>query len=777
MKHLFIFLLSILIPEFFFGQDKTVTYYQDGASNPPELLIRLNHIKADIRFQPEENRVIAKTVLSFVPLRSSTDSIVFVTPDFAFSRIALNRDEKELLLTRDQWKMRNTNLVIYPPKGFLEQSKQYTLQLNYEAKPKSGSIYFVGWKPEEKGKRKEIWAHRPNGWLPYMDARVTMDMSYTFDKAYKVFANGERVSVRENPDGTCTWNYRMKLNHPYYSTSVVIGEYDYKSVVSKGGVPLEYWYYKGQEDKVKTTYQFTEEMMDFFERELGVRYPYPVYRQAPVIDYMYGAMETTTATVFGDFMLIDPHAYWQRNYINTNAHEMAHQWFGNYITQLANKEVWLTESFGTYYAKLFERSVFGEEYYQNSINDELNQALAAAKNNNYPVGSSMGGVARIYQKGSLVLGMLREVMGEKDFRAAVKLYLDRWGFNYAETSNFIRCIYDVTGSSYNWFFDEWVFHGGEPNYKVSYAIEEDTTGNRTTVIHVAQVQEVNNLVGLFRMPVDFEVHYTDGSMDAQKSWIENPFHEIRISNPGKKPVSFVLFDPGRKIVKRVTFEKRFEELSDQARKASNMIDRYDALLMLRPVPLAKKRQVLNECFLNEKFHLTKSEIIHQLAAGVPDSSETLFHLALNDSDANVRKAALKEIFPVPASLREDVERALTDSSYLNIELALQALCSSFPDRKDYYLDQTKSLTGWRGLNIRMKWLEISIRSGHKENLAELIHYTGAAYEFETRMNAFATLKKIPYMDPETIENARAASLHWNNKLRDAGKDYLTFFGY
>jgi aminopeptidase N len=155
----------------------------------------------------------------------------------------------------------------------------------------------------------------------------------------------------------------MAKDQPYFSTSLVIGDYDYKTSRSAGGVPLEFWYYHGQEDKVNSTYQYTEAMMDFLEKETGVKYPYPLYREAPVIDYMYGAMETTTSTVFGDFIFIDPHAFWQRNYINTNAHEMTHQWFGNCIAHLVNKDVWLTESFATYYAKIFEKSIFGKEYY------------------------------------------------------------------------------------------------------------------------------------------------------------------------------------------------------------------------------------------------------------------------------------------------------------------------------------------------------------------------------------------------------------------------------
>jgi aminopeptidase N len=284
------------------------------------------------------------------------------------------------------------------------------------------------------------------------------------------------------------------------------------------------------------------------------------------------------------------------------------------------------------------------------------------------------------------------------------------------------------------------------------------------------------MVGLFKMPIRFEVHYRDSHSDTLVAWIENKTHEIIIPNPGKRPIDYVLFDPGRKVVKKVDFERGFEELSAQALKAPEMIDRYDALVALRSFPVTQKTTILADCFHKETFQLTKSEIIDQLSSDRTDASIELFRQALNDTDANVRKAVLKDVSPVPVSLKTEVEKALQDYSYLNQELALQNLCQSFPENTDKYLDLTKTLTGWRGLNIRMKWLEIAIAEGKTEFLTELIDYSGPQYEFETRINAFTVLKRLRYINDVTLANAKAASQHWNGKLKDAAKDYLTYFG-
>jgi len=762
------------------AQEKTVTYYADPASVPPDLSITLVHLKAEVNFIPEENRVFGKAEFTFVPNRYQTDSMVFSCPDFKIASVMLGG--KPVFYRKSAH-----NLIIYPISATadnsksgtpcsLEKGRSYKLLVCYEARPMAGAIYFVGWRPDEKGKRKSIWAHRPHGWIPYMDARILMDLYITFDKKFAVFSNGDRLETVENPDGTNTWHYAMKKNHPFFSTCLVIGDYQYKASKTTRGVPLEYWYYSDVPEKVAPTYKYTEAMFDFFEKEMGVNYPYTVYRQAPVMDYMYGGMETTTATVFGDFMLIDPRAWWQRNYVNVNAHELAHQWFGNYVAHLVNEDVWLTESFGTYYAKMFEKSIYGEDQYQNVRNEEMQLTFEAAKRNNFPVGGTQGGVERIYRKGSLVLDMLRDVMGEKEFHDAIKLYLERYGFRYAETNDLLRCIYDVTGKPYNWFFDEWVYRGGEPHFKVSYAVLQDTLYQRFTRVKIEQIHETNDLIGIFRMPVNIEVHYKDGSFDSTITLTDSKSNEVMIPNREKKPIAFVLFDPGRRVLKKLTFDRSFDELSAQVMQARNMIDRLDALILIRNYPFIKKQPLLADAFRKETFFLIKSEIIDQMIGDRSPETVELFREALKDKDANIRKSALKNLHPVPDLLRTSVEEMLRDSSYLNVEMALENLCSSFPLNVNEYLDLTKTMEGWRGKNIRMKWLEISISGGHKEYLHELIGYTAPRYEFETRMNAFSLLKKLLYFDNESIANARQASKHWNNKLSAAGRDYLGYFG-
>ncbi len=276
-------------------------------------------------------------------------------------------------------------------------------------------------------------------------------------------------------------------------------------------------------------------MFDFFNEEFGLDYPYELYREAPVEDYLYGAMETTTATVFGDYLAVDDRAFDGRNYVNVNAHELAHQWFGNCLSHQKACDVWLTESFATYYAKLFEREVFGDDYYQWVRNFEFDDALEASKKDIFPVGHSRGGRARWYPKGSLVLDMLRDVLGDDGFKASISHYTNHHAFSEVETSEFQASVYEATGQSMDWFFEQWIYRGGEPHYEVNWSQDKSPSGEDQVLIQVRQAHQRNELTGLFRMPITFEVFYEDGTSEAKTQWIEEEYSEVALQIRAIKP--------------------------------------------------------------------------------------------------------------------------------------------------------------------------------------------------------------------------------------------------
>ncbi|MGE5356453.1 MAG: M1 family metallopeptidase [Deltaproteobacteria bacterium] len=672
-------ILAVILILFSFsitGQRKTFTYYDDPSSNYEDKVIDVNHLSAFIKIDPVRRHVSGKAVFTFMPLRNEFDSLVMNITDIEITEAKINNSPVDFKNNGDQ-------LVLFTNKKQINE-KNNQLSLKYFAiNPRY--LYHTGWDDTKNIMRKQVWAHRPNSWIPYLTARITVDMHITFDEKYSVFSNGIRDSVTINHDKTKTWHYSMSSPHPFFSTSLVIGDYKWKDMKTDSGIPLEYWYYPDQEDRFEPTYRYSREMFSFFEKEFDFHYPWALYRQAPVADYLFGAMECTTATIFGDYMFVDDRAWWMRNYVNVNAHELAHQWFGNYITHIPNSDVWLTESFATYYAKLFERSIYGEDFYQNERINEMLKANELSVLNNYPLGSGFAGTQRIYQKGSLVLDMLRDVIGDDNFRKAITYYLKKFRYTDAETKDFIRSIWESTGISIPWFFDQWLYRGGEPEYTVAWKkIENSNAVN----INIKQTHKIDSLVRLFKMPATIDIYFNDNTKISAKKWIEHLSTDIKVDIPEGKKVSFILFDPGRRIFKNMKFERSYDELISQAKIAGNMIDRYDAMFALRDKNFKNKLKDLTEIYYKEKFHLNKSEIIYQLK----DSMNTISLIinAINDPDAMVRRAVVNNITQINKSLQKDYEKLLKDKDYYIIEKSLENLCNSFPKNSDKYLKLTSS---------------------------------------------------------------------------------------
>jgi hypothetical protein len=276
------------------------------------------------------------------------------------------------------------------------------------------------------------------------------------------------------------------------------------------------------------------------------------------------------------------------------------------------------------------------------------------------------------------------------------------------------------------------------------------------------------------MPIGFEVHYTDGSSDSKVQWIREKQEKVSIPNSLGKKIAFVIFDPGRKIIKHVTFNRTYSELIAQLSSAENMIDRYDALLAMKEFKPETKREDLYVRFLKETSVMIRSEIVAQLSSDRHPVTIEILKAAIEDTDDKVRLSVLKNLKSVPAELKAGLEKCLTDPSYLNVELALELLCRSFPSEQSSYLTLTKSEEGWRGKNIRMKWLEIASEQS-KKHLKEIVGYSSESYEFETRINAMNLLKKLNYCNDEVILNLGSGLIHWNYKIKNASLDCLKYF--
>lgn len=776
MKRLFT-LLS-LWPLAVFAQHQS---YLSDAVAYREHPLDITHMKVEVRFEPLKGLVKGKVTHRFTVLQQRVDSVFFDAPGITILSAKLQGEKLP-------YSQNKQGLWVKPAKPLTWDQKS-EIQFEYEAMPRRG-IYFIGWKENEGidasnpfSVRKQIWTQGQGidnrHWIPMyddMNDKFITETVITFDQEYQVLSNGTLLKKTANADQTITWNYSMTRPHAGYLLMLAIGKYNVNTTKTSNGVVLNNWYYPEFKDRAEPTYRYTADMMNFLEKETGIPYPWESYSQVMVQDFIYGAMENTTATIFGDFFNVDERAFAERNYVGVNCHEMTHQWFGDYITARDGRDSWLQESFATYWPKQFSKVNEGYDEWCWQRRAHQNAAVEAGKKDNFPVRHSQGGSARAYPKGAAVISMLEYVLGEDQWKRALNHYLKTHAYGNVETNDLRQAIQDKLGRDLSWFFDQWILRGGEPHYRVHYESLTYADGSNGTEIAIEQIHKTDETVRWFDMPVILEVVYSDGSSSKVTERIRESFEVVKIPNPGKKKIAFVLFDPNSHIIKQVTFSKSWDELSAQAAKAEYMLDRYDATRAMKDYPHEKKRTALMAALKKETHHGILMELISQLAG----DNDAAVSAALQEMAKNrnlkpvIREHALKSVKQMDAAWKPVYELALTDPGYDVIRVAMERLSQSYNDESNirFILDQTKGVMGMHN-SIDMKRHELAVEAARQwpsfqkegELSAEVLRsYASPRYEFRTRILAFQTLKSLNLCDPTIIKNLFQAMLSTNARL-------------
>jgi aminopeptidase N len=343
-----------------------------------------------------------------------------------------------------------------------------TVTFHYEAHPKQ-TLYFTGEK-----ENLQIWSQgqgkNTSHWLPSfnnMNEKVVFNLAVTFDKDFTVVSNGAMKSKSENGN-LATWEYEMQKPMSSYLVMLAVGKFTVKTEKSRSGIPLDMYYLPEDEAKFAPTYKYSKQIFDFLETETGYRYPWQVYKQVPVKDFLYAGMENTSATVFAQDFVVDDIGYNDRNYINVNAHELAHQWFGDLVTAKSGKQHWLQEGFATYYALLAEESVFGTDHFNMKMYDMAEDLARVSKTDTIPILNEKASSLTFYRKGAWALHVLREGVGHEKFRVAIQNYLKKYAFKNVDTDEFLAEINTVSDYDTKTFKARWLEKGG---FEVNEAIE------------------------------------------------------------------------------------------------------------------------------------------------------------------------------------------------------------------------------------------------------------------------------------------------------------------
>ena len=412
--------------------------------------VDFTHANVSISINPITKEIIGNVVYEF-EVQDKVDSVFLDAKKMVFKSIRLNGKKV---------KSRNDEKILSIYKNF-KKGRFYSIALSYSVKP-TQTVYFLGFEDSIAG-NEQVWTQGQGKytsyWLPSLDdmtEKVEFDLSITFDKTYDVIANGKLQKVKEVNDRK-TWSFDMKQPMSSYLVAFAIGVYDQQELSSKNGIPIINFYYVQDSLKVEPTYRYTKEIFDLLEVEIGVPYPWQNYKQLPVRDFLYAGMENTGTTIFSDGFVIDSIAFTDKNYVNVNAHELAHQWFGNLVTEVNGNHHWLHEGFATYYALLAEKEIFGDEYFYWKLFDSSEKLNEFSKEKNgealvNPKASSL----TFYEKGAWALHMLRDEIGDVAFKKGIKNYLQKYQYRNVTTQDFIWEMEQASSKELTFFSEMWL---------------------------------------------------------------------------------------------------------------------------------------------------------------------------------------------------------------------------------------------------------------------------------------------------------------------------------
>lgn len=519
----------------------------------PDRVVDVRHIRLELSFELEKKKLNGVAKISFAPIDSGVREIVLDACDMDLGDVTL--DGKPVAIQYDGAKLR----VCFsePPPA----DEVATIAIPYSVTNPKAGIYFVAPDANYPKKPVEVWTQGQDEdaryWFPcfdYPNEKATSEIVVTVPKQFNTLSNGKLLEVKETPAGK-VFHWRHDVPHVAYLVTLVVGEFiEVKD--EWDGIPVTYYHHPGDEGRAANSFARTPEMVKFFSETIGVRYPYAKYSQIPVTDFIFGGMENTTATTQTAFTLHDNRAHLDFTSNPLVSHELAHQWFGNLLTCRDWSHGWLNEGFTTYMECCWEQHEHGDEHFRYYMLQEMERYLDEDKSayrrpivcNRYDEPIELFD-RHLYEKGGCVQHMIRFLLGEKLFWKAIQHYTKQNAGRCVVTADWQRAIEETTGKNLDEFFEQWIFGGGHPDFKLGFSHD---AAKKLAVLTVSQSQKADDLTAVFKLPVAvaFTKLREDGSIecrDEQLVHVEKGEHRFNI--PLDFEPDFVTFDVGNWITK------------------------------------------------------------------------------------------------------------------------------------------------------------------------------------------------------------------------------------
>ncbi|MBN7813882.1 M1 family metallopeptidase [Algoriphagus sp. YJ13C] len=559
--------------------------YRGSATRYFDLL----HTELDLDFDYQNQIVLGKAILTMKPFFKAQKKVRLDAKDFEMGKVYLLQGMDS---TSMNYEYDGKELLIYLPQEFT-RNDTVQLSIKYKAFPNMNSgggsdaitdtkgLYFIDPTGEDPNRPTMIWTQgeteHNSKWFPTFDhpnERMTQLIKLTVPDSMISIGNGEMIKQVDLGNGSHKDYWEMKKPHAPYLAAFAIGDFG-KVEDSYQDIPLGYYVEKGFEKGAAEVFKNTPEMIGFFEEKLGIPYPWPKYDQVVVKDFVSGAMENTTVSIFMEELKLSEWEAIDSEWDYIIAHELFHQWFGDYVTTESWANLPLNEAFANYSEYLWNEYKYGrdlatlklvtemETYFQESMSKQVDLIRYQYEDSEDMFDSHS------YSKGGVILHMLREYLGDDAFFTGLNFYLTEHALSSVEVNDLRQAFEAVTGEDLNWFFNQWFLDKGHPDLmvEIDYSIPENI------LISITQVQDLET-TPLYRLP--FEISWYEGQTRKAKTFmLEEAFQQFALENG--EATDLVFFDEGKNLLTKKTQEIEKESWVKQFEISELGIARYEAL--------------------------------------------------------------------------------------------------------------------------------------------------------------------------------------------------------
>lgn len=536
----------------------------------PDLTAHVHHTKLVIAVDPVAKTLVGNCLTTIEPIYENQpiSTIFFEATDLHIDsvRVLGETDAESVSLKFD---IMDKGILVHLPK-VLKKGEQLIIDIKYNTlSPKLG-IYFTGPTSLYPSKPYQVWTQSQDDdahhWFPVAEAdhpnhRMTSEVVATVPNGFTALSNGRLVSETVNAVAddatelaTKTFHWLHDKAHVTYLMALVVGEF-VKLEEKYDDLPVEAYVHPSLLERAREYFKGTAELVRLYSDLYGVKYPWPgKYAQVFVQDFIFGGMENTTITVMTDRILADVGTREEQRLqeVRLNAHELNHHWNGDLVTCRDWSHAWLNEGGATFGEVEAVEHLFGDkarDYYALGLSkvyfgeDRRYRRPLVCNTFREPIDLFD---RHLYQKGGLVRHMLRHLLGRKAYYDSIKTYYEDNRFQPVETIDLIKAIEKTTGRNMRAFFDQWVYGAGYPEFKVAYSFDDK---QKLATIKVSQVQKLEELTGLFSLPIDISFGFADGTSKDVTINVSEAEHSFSFSLD-KKPSMF-RFDPHNFILKKV----------------------------------------------------------------------------------------------------------------------------------------------------------------------------------------------------------------------------------